>query len=195
MTINRFLRILVVLLFLFLCYGELISMESARGLLALVIISSLNRKYLYRFGPLKLWVFPLAFVFFAPFLVGEKTSQIFGVGYSINSLKIGAGFLFRTYLFVVTTNFIIGELTMERVVENAKKFGLPGAGLRIALALSMTKTIQRSILETWRIYRLTRPGIFSALREIHVYLGAIARNSARVAEQVSELFYLRNVDI
>jgi len=195
MTKNRFLRISVVFLFIFSLLWRINIYGIGVGLLALTIISILNRRYLYRFGPLKLWIFPLAFVVFAPFLIGEKTTEIIGVGYSINSLKIGAGFLFRTYLFVVTTNFIIGELTMERVAEYAKKIGLPGAGLRVALALSMTKTIQRNILETWRSYRLARPGLFTAVREIHVCLGAIARNSARVAEQVSELFYLRNIDL
>lgn len=195
MNKNRFLRWLAAFLFIFSLLRGINIYGIGAGLLALVIISILNRQYIYRFGPIKLWIFPLAFVIFAPFLIGEKTAQIFGVSYSINYRNIGAGFIFRTYLFVVTINFIIGELTMKRIVENTKKIGLPGAGLRIALALSMTRTIQRTILETWRTYRLTRPGFYPATREIHVCLGAIVRNSARVAEQVSELFYLRNIDL
>jgi len=195
MSKYRFFRWLVFILFVFSLLGGINVYGIGAGLLALLIIGILDRRYLYKFGPLRLWIFPLAFVCLAPFVIGEKTGRVAGLGYSLNSLRIGAGFLFRTYLFVVTTNFIIGELTMEGVVETAQKIGLPGAGLRVALALSMTRTIQRNILETWRNYRLTRPGIFAPAREIHVYLGAIARNSARVAEQVSELFYLRNIDV
>lgn len=192
---NRYLQGMVLILFVFSLLVGINLYGIGAGLLALIIISSLSRQSLYRFGPLKLWIFPLAFVFFSPFLIGEKTDEIFGMDYSITYLKIGAGFIFRAYLFVVITNFIMGRLTVEEVAEYAKKFGMPGVGLRIALALSITRTIQRNILETWRIYRLPRPGLFTAAREIHIYLGAIVRNSARVAEQVSELFYLRNVDL
>lgn len=192
---NNYIRGIVVLLFLTSLLVGNNPLGIGAGLSALILIGLINRRILYRFGPLKLWIFPLAFVCFSPFLLGEKTTEIFGLNYSVAYLKIGLGFIFRAYLFVVVTNFIIRELSMEEIAENAKKIGMPSAGLRIALALSVTKTIQRNVVETWRTYRLCRPRLFSVVREIHIYLGAVVRNSARVAEQVSELFYLRNVDV
>jgi hypothetical protein len=51
------------------------------------------------------------------------------------------------------------------------------------------------IRETYLTYRLTRPRFISSVRESHILMGAIVRNATLVAEQISVVFFLRDVRV
>ena len=173
--------------------GERIS--CAAGLLMLIIVALHDRKALVAFGSFRLWLFPMMFIALSPFCMGEQHQVFRGGHYSPEQLKKGALFLFHAYCFVVFGAYISRAFSLQEVVGIAERIGVPQMGLRIALGMGATKILSRMVRETYTTYRMTRPGYLSAVREAHILLGAIVRNTMLVAEQISILFYIRNVRI
>lgn len=141
----------------------------------------------------KFWLIPAIFILIIPFFAAEPNREIFGLGFSGPRLRQGAGFLFRAYLFLLVAGCLLSDLRLESVVAAAGRFHLPQVGLRLALALGITHSVHRSVVETWQIFRSQRAGIPASAREIHVYWGALLRNAARQAEETARLLYLRNI--
>jgi len=173
--------------------GERISCVA--GLLMLIIVALHDRNALVAFGSFRLWLFPVMYIALSPFCMGEQHQIFRGVHYSPEQLKRGVLFLFHAYCFLVLGTYISRASSIQEVVGIAERIGVPQMGLRIALGMSAAKILSRMVRETYTTYRMTRPGYLSAVRESHMLLGAIVRNTTLVAERISILFYIRNVRI
>ncbi len=179
--------------FSLLARGERLS--CAAGLLTLAIVALHDRRALAAFGSFKLWIFPLMFIVLSPFCMGDKRYVLWGMRYSPEQLKQGALFLFHAYCFVVFGAYVSRAFALQEVVRISERIGIPQMGLRVALGMSAAKILSRMVSETYETYRMTRPGWIASMRECHILLGAIVRNAILVAEQISILFYIRNVKI
>lgn len=186
---------LVVGCFFFSLFARDERLSCAAGLLMLAVVALRDRRALTAFGSFKLWTFPLLFIVLSPFCMGVKRCVFLGLRYSPEQFEKGALFLFHAYCFVVFGACVSRAFALQEVVKVAERIGIPQMGLRVALGMSSAKMLSRMVSETYETYRMTRPGWIAGLRECHILLGAIVRNAILVAEQISILFYIRNVRI
>jgi hypothetical protein len=167
---------------------------SAGGMLILVAALA-DRRSLAAFGSWRLWLFPLLFIVASPLLLGERRASLLGLPYSPEQLGRGALFLFHAYCFVVFGALVAGAFSLREVMRASERLGMGGMGLRVALGPAAAKIVSRMVRETYATYRMERPSLHSAARECPILFGAIARNTALIAERISILFYLRNVPV
>lgn len=146
-------------------------------------------------GRWRFWAFPVLFFGLGPFFVGSPDAQILGRGYCLARAAAGLSFLLHAYVFTVLVAVVSRNASAEQVVSLAQRWGLRGFGLRLALALIAVKLNERMVVETFGHYRRQRPGTARFLRDLPVLAGAIMGNCARMAENISILFYIRGVRI
>ena len=167
----------------------------AAGGCVLLVAALCDRRSLTAFGSWKLWIFPLLFILLSPFCIGDAGAFPWGVPYSLGQLKRGAVFLFHAYCFVVFGAFLSRAFSLRGVMRAVERVGVADMGLRVALGPAAAKMVSLMVRETYGTYRMERPSLLSAARECPILLGAIARNTALVAERISILFFIRNVRI
>lgn len=167
----------------------------AAGGLLLLIAALRDRAALTAFGSYRIWIFPVLFIALSPFVFGEPRLAVGGLTYSLDQLRSGARFLFHAYCFVVFGAFLSRSLSLPATVRIAERLGLAQPGLRIALGGAAAKILSRMVRETYGTYRMARPSFLAAARESPILLGAIARNTALVAERISILFYIRDIRV
>lgn len=164
----------------------------AGGLLLLIVFAK-DRKALMSGGSFKVWIFPMMFIVLSPFFWCGRHVFPAGIPYSLDQLEKGLLFLFHAYCFVVFASFIARAFSIQELIGAAERIGVPSIGLKVALGTASVKILSRMAGETYMTYRLARPGIPAFLRELHILFGAIMRNAALVAEQISIIFFIRNV--
>ncbi|HOE26433.1 MAG: hypothetical protein IT574_03630 [Candidatus Aureabacteria bacterium] len=182
------------------CFGSSLLAADARVRLAtggLLILAAAfaDRRSLTAFGSWKLWLFPLLFIVASPLFLGEPRTSLLGLPYSPEQLGRGALFLFHAYCFVVFGALVSGAFSLREVMRASERLGMGGVGLRVALGPAAAKIVSRMVRETWATYRMERPSLLPAARDCLILFGAIARNTALIAERISILFYLRNVRV
>lgn len=161
----------------------------------LLVAALRDRRSLTAFGSWKLWLFPVAFILLSPFFLGDRPTPLWGLPYSLGQLKKGMVFLFHAYCFVVFGAFLSRAFSLRGVTRAVERIGVADMGLRVALGPAAAKMVGLMVRETYGTYRMERPSLFSAARECPILLGAIARNTALIAERISILFYIRNVRV
>jgi hypothetical protein len=171
-----------------------IRVRVAAGACLLLVAALSDRRALAAFGSWKLWILPLLFILLSPFWTGGGDAAG-GGAYSAGRLKRGAVFLFHAYCFVVFGAYISRAFTLNGAMRAAGRLGAEDMGLRVALGPATAKMLGLMVRETYGTYRMTRPSLFAAARECHILLGAIARNTALVAERISILFFIRGIRV
>lgn len=171
------------------------SVRLAAGCLLLLVAALRDRAALTAFGSYRIWIFPVLFIAISPFVFGEPRLAVGGMTYSLDQLRSGARFLFHAYCFVVFGAFVSRSLSLPATARIAERLGLSQPGLRIALGGAAAKILSRMVRETYGTYRMARPSCLAAARESPILLGAIARNTALVAERISILFYIRDIPV
>jgi len=182
----------------FLCFSAALvlrpgTIQVLANVLVLLLLSARDFRVLWNVGRARFWIFPILFFVLSPFFIGVRDGALLGAGYSFSQLRLGMIFLLHAYTFVVWIAFVAGRYSSQDILRAAEAAGWPSLGLRIALALMAAKKIRKMLSEMRQMYRSDRPGWGKALRGFPILAGAVVRNSSRLAEEISILFYIRNV--
>lgn len=167
------------------------------SLLAIILLFILlkNRKVFLNYARIRFWIFPLLFFCLGPFLIGKPETSVFGVPYSLEQLRTGMVFLLNVFVFASLAAFISGFYSMKEIVAVFESMGIRSFGLRTALAMSAVSMLKYTVLEMWLTYRALKPSLQESIIGFPVFFGAVLRNSARMAENISILFFIRNVKL
>lgn len=162
--------------------------------LMVVILGSYNRKALAA-GSWKFWIFPLFFVFLLPFTAPESDIKLFGLDYNPKEIIRGAAFLLHAYSLFVFINYVGVAFTTSETVAFFERLGMKALGLRLALAIHSVKIVRGIIFQVFDAFVLEYPERKQQLKHFYIFLGALLRNSASTADNISILFYMRKIKL
>ncbi|MFA6582882.1 MAG: hypothetical protein WCS77_01180 [Elusimicrobiaceae bacterium] len=191
MAKNTYLAVLAAVFLLSLC----LPWAWTLGGLLVALIAFKDPAALRKIGGLGFWAFPTLFVLLSPFMAGEPDRAVLTLPYSMPQLRINMSFLMHAYCFTVLMSYFGRNYTLAETAGLGEKLGLKKTGLKTAIALCSAKKLRRMIIETARTYARTRPAKTDKAKDLHILLGAIIRNTALTAEEISVLFYIRKIEL
>ena len=132
------------------------------------------------------WLF-LAILIILPnlLLVGDVDYQLLGVPVSLVGLRIGLQMVLRMIIVLVSVDGFSSTVDISEVAGLFEKFGLPGLGFSVGVAVNLLPSLRHSSFCAWHAMRLRGGFRRQRLRSLRFLIVTIVANALRHAEGIA----------
>jgi energy-coupling factor transporter transmembrane protein EcfT len=117
--------------------------------------------------------------------VGEVDYRIAGIPISPSGLKTGLHLLLRAAVMLLAVDSFSSTVDVGEVAGLLEKFGLPGLGFSMGVAVNLLPALRKSSQNTWHSLRM-RGGLRQQwVRGLQLLLVTVVANALRRAEEIA----------